>query len=96
MCFMYVGMMMGHVGQCERWVWDWNGSVAPKQSGLLFIRSSGTNIRSYGFYLFGLMSLSLNFSGSQTPSSIFDNASEKTWSWIDPNWREIYPGNNFK
>ena len=27
---MFVSLMMGHVGGCERWVWDWNGSVAHK------------------------------------------------------------------
>ena len=31
--FMVV-VVMGHVGQCERWVRDWNGSVAPKQTYL--------------------------------------------------------------
>ena len=37
-----------------------------QSSGFLFIRSSGSNVRSYGFYLFdrsvGLMTLSLLFS----------------------------------
>ena len=29
---MLVGETDLKFGQCEKWVWDWNGSVAPKQN----------------------------------------------------------------
>ena len=40
---LYVGRYADrHIGQFEKWVWDWNGSVAPKlnvsHSDVLFIK----------------------------------------------------------
>ena len=36
-----------HVGQCEKWVWDWNRSVAPKHSRLPYPFCHGSNLFLY-------------------------------------------------